>query len=67
MTFLDIVSGLKVAEIRKIYSADNIAWILNCIPLPKDHETVLKNDLNILAQRENLSLHIDGEFIMVGK
>lgn len=67
MTFVDIVSVLRVPDIRKKRSVDNIAWILNCVPLPVEQQIVLKQELelDIQAQSNNLSLHYDGEFIMV--
>jgi hypothetical protein len=65
MAFADVVASLKIAEIKKIYSFDNVAWILNCIPLQNDQEAILKQDLDKLSKDEGINYHVVDGFIMM--
>jgi hypothetical protein len=64
-SFFEIVSGLKVANIRKKYTADNIAWILNCVPLPSDHADILQNELNALSSQFDIKVTTKDNFFYV--
>ena len=65
MTFADIVSGLKIPSFRSKHSVDNIAWILNCIPLQQEEEQILRHEMATMPNQHKI--HQDGEFIIVSQ
>jgi hypothetical protein len=65
MAFADIVASLKIAEVKKVRAVDNIAWILNCIPLPQEHEHQLKKELNEMTLSDGVTYQVVDGFIML--
>ena len=65
MTFADIISTLKIADVRKKYALDNIAWILNCVPLRQDQEQQLKSELDMLCKNRNVGYTVVNGFVML--
>lgn len=64
MTFGDIVSGLKIPSFRSKLSVDNIAWILNCVPLKEEERQALHNEIRSLDHKINII--VDGDFTFLG-
>ena len=65
MAYFDIVNKLKIAVHKKVCDLHNIAWILNCVPLEKEHEKQLFSELDTMSKKRGIKYHLSNGFVML--